>query len=163
WGDTVETVNGDQSSATHVFGDSKYYGDPATSTMGANSDSLDLIGAAVTGENGTYIYGGTGGAYDTTIHHVTPAATAIGSSNVNVHAVPTAEFATGGTIDEGSPGNVSFSNQSDNNAADLAGGFRYAYDFNNDGIWDVGDGSYGGSVANVSQAVPSSFAADGDA
>ena len=42
---------------------------------------------------------------------------------------------------------VSFSGAADVSPADTAAGFRYAYDFNDDGTFDLGDGTYAGSVA----------------
>ncbi len=38
---------------------------------------------------------------------------------------------------------------------------RYAYDFDNDGVFDLGDGTYAGSSANASETVPASYLADG--
>ena len=80
-----------------------------------------------------------------------------------VNVAPTAALANGGAVNEGSTGSVSFSGQFDPSPADTTAGFRYSYDFNNDGVWEVGNGSYGGSVAADSQVVPASFLADGAA
>jgi hypothetical protein len=77
---------------------------------------------------------------------------------------PTAVLNGGGTVSEGSTRNVSFANQADPSAADTAAGFRYSYDFNNDGIFDVGNGTtYAGSVVASSQAIPAALLADGNA
>jgi uncharacterized delta-60 repeat protein len=78
-----------------------------------------------------------------------------------VNVAPIAVIANGGAVDEGSPGSVSFSGQFDPSPADTTAGFRYSYDFDNDGAWEIGDGSYGGSVVADSQIVPASFLADG--
>ena len=40
---------------------------------------------------------------------------------------------------------------------DTNAGFHYAYDFINNGIFEVGDGTYGGSVTNSSQSVPAAY------
>ena len=43
-------------------------------------------------------------------------------------------------------------------AADRKAGYRYSYDFNDDGVWDQGDGStYGGSLTTSSVKVPHEF------
>jgi hypothetical protein len=67
----------------------------------------------------------------------------------------------GGTINERPSGSVSFSNQFDPSPVDTAAGFHYAYDFNNDGICDMGNGTYAGSGTSPSAAVPASFLNDG--
>ncbi len=77
------------------------------------------------------------------------------------NVAPTATFSNGGSVNEGSSGTVSFSNQADVSGLDQSSGFRYAYDFNNDGIWDLGNVSYASSIANSSVTVPSNYFADG--
>src|SRR4029078_11576900 len=52
----------------------------------------------------------------------------IASANVS----PTADFSSSGTVSEGSSAVVSFGNPSDPSSADMAAGFRYSFDFNND-------------------------------
>ena len=52
-----------------------------------------------------------------------------------------------GPVDEGESATVSFSGQFDPGSIDDSDGFHYAYDFDNDGTWEVGDGSYGGFVS----------------
>ena len=78
-----------------------------------------------------------------------------------VNVAPTATFANGGAVNEGSTGTVSFSGQSDPSTADTTAGFHYAYDFNNDGTFEVGDGTYAGSSTTVSATVPASYLAQG--
>lgn len=73
---------------------------------------------------------------------------------------PTAIPLNGGTVNEGSSGSVLFVGQSDASAADASEGFRYAYDFNNDGTFEVGDGTYSGSVNSASATVPGEFLKD---
>jgi hypothetical protein len=79
---------------------------------------------------------------------------------VVTNAPPTATLTNGGPVNEGSTGTVSFGSPSDASAADAAG-VRYAYDFDNDGKFDVGDGTYAGSVSSSTATVPASFLDDG--
>ena len=74
---------------------------------------------------------------------------------------PTASFDNSGPVFEGSPAVISFSNVFDPGEADQLAGFRYAYDFDNDGTFDLGDGTYSGSVAEASQVVPARLLSDG--
>jgi PKD repeat protein len=75
---------------------------------------------------------------------------------------PTATLSNSGPVVEGAPGaTVTFSNQFDFSSADMAAGFHYAYDVNNDGTFDVGDGTYGGSVTSASQNVPANLLTEG--
>src|SRR5207248_3284461 len=57
----------------------------------------------------------------------------------------------GGPVTAGSAATVSFSAQADPSAADAAAGFRYSYDFNNDGTFEVTDSS------SASATVPASY------
>ena len=77
------------------------------------------------------------------------------------NAAPQASLNNGGPVNEGSTGNVNFTGAFDFSQADLTAGLRYSYDFNNDGTWDVGDGSYAFSVTAASQTIPASYFADG--
>jgi len=45
--------------------------------------------------------------------------------------------------------------------ADTSAPLRYSYDFNNDNTFDVGNGTYGGSVIDSSRPIPSNFLDDG--
>jgi PKD repeat protein len=80
-----------------------------------------------------------------------------------INVAPTGVLSNSGPVDEGSPATVSFSGQFDPSPTDTAAGFRYAYDFDNDGVFDVGDGTYGGSIASSSELVPPALVADGPA
>ena len=71
------------------------------------------------------------------------------------NVAPTATFANGGSVNEGSTGTVSFSNQDDPSDADTTAGFTYSYDFNNDGTFEITDS------ASDSATVPASYLADG--
>lgn len=77
------------------------------------------------------------------------------------NVAPTATFANSGAVNEGSTGSVSFSNQNDPSSVDTAAGFRYAYDFDNNGTFEIGDGSYAGSGTATSATIPASYLADG--
>jgi subtilisin-like proprotein convertase family protein len=74
---------------------------------------------------------------------------------------PNATFAGTATTTEGSLATVGFSNQTDDSPVDFAAGFRYAFDFNNDGKWDLGNGTYTSSVTTSSVNVPASYLTDG--
>ena len=87
----------------------------------------------------------------------TSAATSLSVPN----AVPDATVTNGGPVNEGSTGTVSFTNVTDGSDADTAAGFRYSYDFNNDGTYEVGGPTYAGAVTASSATVPASFLADG--
>jgi len=81
---------------------------------------------------------------------------------INVtNTAPTAFLGNSGPFNEGGTGSVSFSGQSDPSTADSAAGFHYAYDFNNDGSFEIGDGTYGGSSTTATAAVPASYLVDG--
>lgn len=79
------------------------------------------------------------------------------------NVAPTATLANNGPVNEGSTATVTFSGPSDASSDDTADGFHYAYDFDNDGTWDVGDGSYAGSGTGASAVVLASYLADGAA
>lgn len=69
------------------------------------------------------------------------------------NAAPTATFSNSGPIIPGGPATVAFTNVLDAGSADMSAGFRYCYDFNNDGTFDVTDST------NSSANVPSSLLA----
>ncbi len=77
------------------------------------------------------------------------------------NVAPTAVLTNDGPVDEGSTATVSFSGQFDPSSDDTTAGFRYAYDLDNNGTFDVGDGTYAGSVATTSQLVSAALLADG--
>ena len=68
---------------------------------------------------------------------------------------PTATLTNGGPVDEGSPGLVRFTDPSDPSPVDTAAGFRYSYDFDNDGDFEITDSR------SASAVVPASYFADG--
>lgn len=63
---------------------------------------------------------------------------AIATATVNVtNAPPTATFSAAGPVTLGATGSVSFANPFDPAPADVKAGFKYSYDFNNDGVFEV--------------------------
>jgi uncharacterized delta-60 repeat protein len=87
---------------------------------------------------------------------------AIDTATINIANVdPTAVLSNDGPVDEGSTATVSFSSQFDPSAADVTAGLRYAYDFNDDGIWEVGQPSYALASNSDSAVIPASYLADG--
>ncbi|HKB01841.1 MAG TPA: hypothetical protein VKD90_06455 [Gemmataceae bacterium] len=77
------------------------------------------------------------------------------------NTAPRATFRAGPPVREGASGFVSFAGQTDPAAADRVAGFRYSYDFDGNGIWDLGDGkTYAGGSMNASAVVPANVLAD---
>lgn len=84
------------------------------------------------------------------------------TATVNItNSAPTATLGAASPINEGSSGTVSFTNPFDFSNADTTAGFRYAYDLDNNGLFETGDGTYAGSSTSASAAVPASLLADG--
>src|SRR5262249_42070646 len=81
----------------------------------------------------------------------TSAATSLTVQNAD----PTAEFRNGGAASEGSPATVAFASPFDPSPQDLAAGFRYSYDFDNDGMFEIADSS------SASATVPAGYLDDG--
>jgi hypothetical protein len=87
-----------------------------------------------------------------------------GSLDVTVvNVAPTATLQNFGDVNEGSANTVRFINQFDPSNSgptnDTSSGFHYAYDFNNDGVYDLGGAtpSYSSGITNAQVVVPSSF------
>ncbi|MFN7929970.1 MAG: Calx-beta domain-containing protein [Blastocatellia bacterium] len=82
------------------------------------------------------------------------------SFTVNVNNIaPTATFAASSAkVNENtaSPPTVSFTNPVDPGTPD-ATTLHYSYDYNNDGVWEVGDGTYAGSGTAASQTILASY------
>jgi hypothetical protein len=77
------------------------------------------------------------------------------------NAAPRAAFRAGPPVREGAVGFVSFAGQMDPATADRGAGFRYSYDFDGDGTWDLGDGkTFAGGVPAAGTLVPARFLAD---
>ena len=81
---------------------------------------------------------------------ITSTATTLTITNV----APTATFANNGPVTLGNTADVTFSAPSDPSSADTTAGFRYAYDFDNDGDFEVGDGTYAGSSTSATATIP---------
>ena len=82
---------------------------------------------------------------------------------VVTNVAPTATLTGPATVAEGGTATVAFTAISDPSSDDTALGFRYSYDFDDDGTFDLGDGTYTGSVPAASAAVPAALLADGPA
>ncbi|HKB06176.1 MAG TPA: SBBP repeat-containing protein, partial [Gemmataceae bacterium] len=77
------------------------------------------------------------------------------------NAAPRAVFRGGPAVREGANGWVSFAGETDHSLADRAAGFRFSYDFNDDGKWDLGDGqTFGGAATAAGVMVPAAFLLD---
>ena len=73
---------------------------------------------------------------------------------------PTAQIAVPATIVEGVRPTITVT-PTDPSTADTKAGIHYSYDFNDDGVWDLGDGtSYAGSVTTGAVKVPATWVAD---
>ena len=77
------------------------------------------------------------------------------------NATPTATFLNNGPVPEGSTGTVRFEVPVDPSVVDTAAGFHYAYDFDNNGTWDLGDGTYAGSGTAATANLPAALTDDG--
>lgn len=77
-----------------------------------------------------------------------------GTTAVPSGIAPTATFLSDGVVAEGSHGTVRFSDQSDPLNGD-APGFRYMYDFDDDGVIDVDSGEYSSTGVGATTRVPS--------
>ena len=72
------------------------------------------------------------------------ASTTVTTSNVN----PTGVFTPPTYVPINEPATFSVLNPNDAGPGDVAAGLRFAFDFNNDGTFDSGDGTYSGSSAS---------------
>jgi hypothetical protein len=71
---------------------------------------------------------------------------------------PTVKLSGPATVAQGTRPTLAAVVTADRSAADQKAGFKYSYDFNDDGVWDLGDGStYAGSVPTSSLKVPAAF------
>ena len=72
------------------------------------------------------------------------------------NVAPTATFSNDGPVTLGGTATVSFTGSTDSSTFDTNAGFRYSYDFDDDGDWEVGDGTYAGSSTSATATVPTS-------
>jgi PKD repeat protein len=125
-----------------------------------NATIFSAAGAGALGGSHTYLDNGT---YTVTVNVLDDD----GGSDTETFQVlvenvaPTATLSNNGPISAGSSAEVFFNGPFDPGTLDTAAGFHYAYDFDNDGTFDVGDGTYAGSVTNDTQTVPAAFLGDG--
>jgi hypothetical protein len=70
------------------------------------------------------------------------------------NVAPDGALGNDGPVVEGSDAHVSFTGSNDPSAADIAAGFHYAFDLDDDGTYDVGDGTYAGSPADATANLP---------
>ena len=81
----------------------------------------------------------------------------VGVTDVN----PTATFTADPTAVEGGTATLQFTNPSYPLPDAAAAGFRYSFDFDGNGSWDLGNGTYAGSVTTPTVTVPAAYLADG--
>jgi parallel beta-helix repeat protein len=73
------------------------------------------------------------------------------------NVAPTAVLSSNSPVQLGGAVIVTFTQILDPSEADTSAGFHFAYDFGNDGVFELGDGTYAGSVTASSAVVPLSF------
>jgi len=80
------------------------------------------------------------GTYTVTLSVTLGSQTASDTATVTVNNVaPTASLSNSGPVNPNATVTISFANQNDVSSADRAAGYRYSYDFNNDGTWEQTD------------------------
>jgi len=135
-----------------------------------DGDSVTLSGDAIAGAGGTWTWSllTTDGSAESQTVTIVPTdehglSGEAASFNLVVNNVaPTATLNHDGPVDEGETAAVELSGASDPSSVDTAAGFRYAFDFGNDGSFEIGDGTYAGGSSSNSEAVPAALTADGD-
>jgi 6-phosphogluconolactonase (cycloisomerase 2 family) len=92
------------------------------------------------------------GSFEINVQATYDGQSAIGATTLEVvNSAPSATLVNSGPVNEGGTVTLSFTNQSDPSPADVAAGFSYSYDFDNDGVFEVFDG------ASSSAEVPGQF------
>ncbi len=143
----------------------------AGSNQTGNEGASFLFGGQVSGGVGPYQYNwnfsdGTqtsgsltpsktfadNGQYQVTLS-VTDANNTTKTSTLSVtvnNVAPTSSFTSSGAVTLGNPATVQFSGQTDPSVSDVAAGFRYSYDFNNDGTFEVTNSTSSSAVVPAS-------------
>lgn len=79
------------------------------------------------------------------------------SFKINVlNVAPTATFSGPAVVAPNATPTFSFTGTADASAVDAAS-LRFAYDYNNDGVWDAGGATYATAIANASKTAPATF------
>ncbi|MBI2478372.1 MAG: hypothetical protein HYV60_06945, partial [Planctomycetia bacterium] len=85
----------------------------------------------------------------------------LGFNLIVANAAPQATLVAPTDTKEGATGvAVELTEVTDKSAVDTSAGFRYSFDFGNDGSFEIGDGSYTGGVTSATGAVPTALLAD---
>jgi hypothetical protein len=159
WGIALGDVDteGTQATRTGTYSDA----DGNTVTFSASIGSVTKTGTSSGTWTWTFTPPDGHATHNVTITANDGIANSTTSFTLNVNNIaPTATFAaTSSTVNENTvtPPNVSFTGQTDPGTTDVSTGLKYSYDFNNDGIWDDGDGTYAGSLTATTKTIPASY------
>ncbi len=159
WGIALGDVDteGTQATRTGTYSDA----DGNTVTFSASVGSVTKTGTSSGTWTWTYTPPDGPATHNVTITANDGLANSTTSFTLNVNNVaPTATFSrSAATANENtvSPPNVSFTVQTDPGTTDVSTGLKYSYDFNNDGVWDDGDGTYAGSLTAATKTIPASY------
>jgi hypothetical protein len=140
------------SGSTVLWGDATSSSPAYTGTATSASKTYD--------DNGNYVTGSGNPGVTNAYGPLTARINAGGRSQVRgtltrtiTNVAPTSAFDNGGSVTQGSNGLVFFFAQADVSSVDTTVGFRYSYDFNNDGTYEITNS------LSSSATVPSSFLA----
>ena len=123
-----------------------------------DGSAIEILGAVTSPIAPTHIYDDNG-SYTVTLTIIDDDS-GVGSDTVIVevsNVAPTAILSNNGPVNEGGSASVDFSGQSDPSSADTTTGFTYSFDFGDDGIFEITDGTV--SLADV----PADLLTDGPA
>lgn len=82
----------------------------------------------------------------------------IASTTLTINNVGPKAKVTGPTnAKQGDTVQLGYTKPGEQSWADYYAGYRYSFDFNNDGVWDVGNGKFGGSGTNSTPVIPARF------
>jgi Ca2+-binding RTX toxin-like protein len=95
------------------------------------------------------------------VENAQPSAAAAVQTQITIqNFAPTGLLSAPASTLEGSPVLVSVTAAADASSVD-ADGLRFAFDFDGDGLFDLGDGTYAGSGTSAKATIPASYFADG--